>query len=402
MNRSFFSDVPMAPADPVLGVTEAFRNDPNPNKVNLGVGIYQDESGRIPILDSIRKAAAVWATSEDSKAYLPMEGLASYNSATQQVLFGKDSSAIAEKRITTVQSVGGSGALKLGIELLRKLFPASQVWISDPSWENHRLVFETAGATVNTYPYYDPKTNGLRSAEMLSCLRNLPAQSIVLLHACCHNPTGVDIDLATWKEVVKVCAERSLIPFIDSAYQGFAEGLESDATPIRLFTEAGLTFLVANSYAKSFSIYRERCGALSVVTASSNEAATVQSQIKRIARAIYSNPPSYGAQLISLVLNNPELRATWEQELEGMRLRILEMRSLFTRRLQELVPNRDFSFIEQQRGMFSYSGLSREVVLKLREKYHIYALESGRICVAAMNTKNVDYICSSIAGALSE
>jgi aromatic-amino-acid transaminase len=397
MSSSFFSDIPVAPPDPILGATEAFRNDPHPTKVNLGVGIYQDNEGRIPILESVKKAAEIWKATEDSKAYLPMDGVASYISATQSLLFGADSPALRDKRVATVQSVGGSGALKLGIELIRKFYPKSEVFISDPSWENHRLVFETAGTTVHTYPYYDPSTNGLRAPEMLACLRKLPAQTVVLLHACCHNPTGVDIDSATWKEIVAICAERSLIPFIDAAYQGFAEGLDKDANPIRLFVEKNLTFLVANSYAKSFSIYRERCGALSVVTGSSKEASNVLSQLKRIIRTIYSSPPSYGAQVVSLVLNTPELQSLWVKELEQMRVRILEMRSLFTRRLQELLPERDFSFIQDQRGMFSYSGLAKELIVELREKYHIYAIESGRICVAAMNTKNMDYICSSIA-----
>jgi aromatic-amino-acid transaminase len=397
MTSSFFSDVPLAPADPILGASEAFKNDPHPNKVNLGVGIYQDNEGRIPILESVKKAAEVWQTTEDSKAYLPMEGLAGYISATQELLFGKDSSAIREARIATVQSVGGSGALKLGIELVRKFFPASEVFISDPSWENHRLVFENAGATVNSYPYYAPATSGLRAADMLTCLRKLAPKTVVLLHACCHNPTGVDIDSTTWKEIVSICEERSLIPFIDAAYLGFAEGLSKDANPIRLFADKGLTFLVANSYAKSFSIYRERCGSLSVVTGTAKEATNVLSQLKRIIRTIYSSPPSHGAQVVSLVLNTPKFKSLWETELDQMRLRILQMRSLFTRRLQELIPERDFSFVERQRGMFSYSGLSKELIVELREKYHIYAIESGRICVAAMNTKNMDYICSSIA-----
>lgn len=397
---SFFSQIPLAPPDPILGATEAFRNDPHPNKVNLGVGIYQDDSGRVPILESVKKAAELWRTTEDTKSYLPIEGVATYNTATQELLFGKESPALRDKRIATVQAVGGSGALKLGVEFIRKFFPKSEIWISDPSWENHKLLFENAGATVKLYPYYAPATNGLRAADMLTCLHQLPAQTVVLLHACCHNPTGVDIDPTTWKEVGKICQERALIPFIDAAYQGFAEGLEQDAYPIRLFAQMGLTFLVANSYAKSFSIYRERCGALSVVTGSSQEAVNMVSQLKRIVRTIYSSPPSYGAQVVALVLNTPELRREWEAELGEMRARILKMRSLFTQRLQELIPDRDFSFIEHQRGMFSYSGLPREIIVALRENYHIHAIENGRICVAAMNTKNMDYICSSIAAVL--
>jgi aromatic-amino-acid transaminase len=397
MQKSFFSDIPLIQADPILGITEAFRADTHPDKVNLGVGIYQDGNGRIPILESIKKATALWTSQEDTKAYLPIEGVLTYNKATQELLFGKDSPALKDQRVSTVQSVGGSGALKLGIEFLRKFFPKSDIYISDPSWENHRLVFETAGATVHTYPYYDPATKGLRSADMLDSLRKIPAHSAVLLHACCHNPTGVDLDLATWKEVAEICAERSLIPFIDAAYQGFADGINEDAAPIRLLAEKGLTFLLSSSFAKSCSIYRERCGTISVVTGSQKEASNVLSQLKRIVRTIYSSPPSHGAQVIALTLTTPELRTLWESELGEMRLRILSMRDLFTQRLAEVIPNRDFSFIKKQRGMFSYSGLSREVVVELREKYHIYALESGRICLAAMNTKNMDYICSSLA-----
>jgi aromatic-amino-acid transaminase len=400
MQASFFSDIPLIQADPILGITEAFRNDPHPDKVNLGVGIYQDGNGKIPILESIKKATALWTSQEDTKAYLPIEGVPAYNKATQELIFGKDSAVLKEQRIATVQSVGGSGGLKIGIEFLRKFFPKSEMYISDPSWENHRLVFETAGATVHTYPYYDPATKGLRTADMLDGLRKIPERSAVLLHACCHNPTGVDLDLATWKEVVEICSERSLIPFIDAAYQGFADGLSADAAPIRLFAEKGLTFIVTNSFAKSCSLYRERCGTISVVTGSASETTNVLSQLKRIVRTIYSSPPSHGAQVIALTLTTPELRTLWEKELEEMRLRIQSMRELFTRRLAEVIPDRDFSFIKKQRGMFSYSGLSREVVVELREKFHIYALESGRICVAAMNTKNMDYICSSLATVL--
>lgn len=399
--KSFFTDIPTRQPDPILGVTEAFRQDPSPEKVNLGVGIYQDNSGRIPILESVKRAAERWLTTEDSKAYLPIEGVSTYNSATQELLFGTSSQAILEKRAATVQTVGGSGGLKIGIEFIKNFFPNSEIFISDPSWENHQMLFEASGRIVKTYPYYDPATNGVRKDAMLQTLRQLAPRSVVLLHACCHNPTGVDLDHATWSEVASLCEERELIPFIDAAYQGFAEGLQHDATPIRLFAERGLTFLVANSYAKSFSIYRERCGALSVVTGSPAEATSVLSQLKRVVRTIYSSPPSHGAQVVSIVLNDPELRVLWESELEEMRKRILEMRNLFATRLREILPSRDFSFIKDQRGMFSYSGLSRDVILKLRDRYHIYALESGRICVAAMNTKNMDYICSSIASILN-
>jgi aromatic-amino-acid transaminase len=276
------------------------------------------------------------------------------------------------------------------------------MYISDPSWENHRNIFEGAGLKVETYPYYDPKTSGLRSADMLTALRGLKPHSAVLLHACCHNPTGVDIDMATWKEAADICAEKSLVPFIDFAYQGFANGIQEDAAPVRLFAEKGLNFLVSNSFAKSFSMYRERVGGLSVVTSSQKEATTVMTQLKRIVRTIYSSPPSYGAQLVSLVLNTPQLRTMWEAELTEMRERIHEMRHLFVDRLKETVPSRDFSFITKQQGMFSYSGLSVENMKALREQYHVYGLDSGRICVAALNRKNVDYVCESIANVLSK
>lgn len=400
MHSSFFSDIPLIEADPILGIAEKFRADPSTSKVNLGVGMYQDDAGRIPILECIKRAEAKLLETEDTKAYTQGDGTALYNSATKELLLGKDSPALRDNRVCTVQTVGGSGALKLGIEILRKVNPSGDMYISDPSWENHRLVFEAAGVKVHTYPYYDPKTNGLRSADMLEALKKIPAKSFVLLHACCHNPTGVDLDTETWKEVVSICAERSLIPFIDAAYQGFAEGLEPDSAAIRLFVDKGMTFVLASSYAKSFSLYRERCGALSVVTGSAQEATNVLSQIKRIVRTIYSSPPAHGAQVVAMILTQPDLRSLWENELSDMRTRIQKMRTLFTDKLHSAIPGKDFSFILKQRGMFSYSGLSRDQVIELRERFHIYAIESGRICVAAMNTKNVDYTVESIAEAL--
>jgi aromatic-amino-acid transaminase len=397
MATSLFSDIQMATPDAILGITEAFRNDPNPAKVNLGVGVYQDAQGKIPVLNAVLQAAKIWAAQEDTKTYLPIDGVPAFVQANQELLFGKDSPLLKEKRVATVQSVGGSGGLKLGIEFIKRFMAQDTIYISDPSWENHRVIFEAAGMKVETYPYYDPKTCGLRADDMLSTLRTLKPRTPVLLHACCHNPTGVDLDENTWKEVVDICAERELIPFIDFAYQGFADGLIPDSRPIQLLVEKGLTFFVANSFAKSFSIYRERVGAISVVTGSQREAAAVTSQLKRIVRMIYSSPPSYGAQLVAIVLTHPELRPMWENELAGMRNRIHEMRHLFAKKLKEVLPDRDFSFILNQRGMFSYSGLSVEVMKALREKYHVYGLDSGRICVAAINHNNVDYVCESVA-----
>ncbi len=397
MATSLFSDIHMAAPDAILGITEAFRNDPTPTKVNLGVGVYQDAQGRIPVLNSVQQAAKIWATQEDTKTYLPIDGVPGFIQANQELLFGKDSSLLKEKRVATVQSVGGSGGLKLGIEFIKRFMGQDTIYVSDPSWENHRVIFEAAGMKVETYPYYDPQSFGLRAADMLSTLRTLKPRTPVLLHACCHNPTGVDLDESTWKEVVDICAERELIPFIDFAYQGFADGIVPDSRPIQLFVEKGLTFFVANSFAKSFSIYRERVGALSVVTGSQKEAAAVTSQIKRIVRMIYSSPPSYGAQLVAIVLSHPELRPMWENELGEMRNRIHEMRHLFAQKLKAVLPDKDFAFILNQRGMFSYSGLSVDVMKALREKYHVYGLDSGRICVAALNHSNVDYVCESVA-----
>ena len=395
--KSFFSEVQQAPPDAILGITEAFRADPSPVKVNLGVGVYQDATGKIPVLESVLQAAKIWASQEDSKTYLPIDGVPAFVQANQELLFGKDSPLLKDKRVATVQSVGGSGGLKLGIELIKRVSPEATIYISDPSWENHRVIFEAAGMKVETYPYYDSTTFGLRAADMLTTLRGLKPRTAVLLHACCHNPTGVDLDEKTWKEVVEICAERDLIPFIDFAYQGFAEGIVQDSKPIQMFVDKGLTFLLANSFAKSFSIYRERVGALSVVTGSQKEAAAVTSQLKRIVRMIYSSPPSYGAQLVAIVLTHPELRPLWEKELGEMRERIHEMRHLLAKKLKDVLPDKDFSFILNQRGMFSYSGLSLDVMKELREKYHVYGLDSGRICVAALNHKNVDYVCQSVA-----
>ena len=395
-----FSSIPSAPVDPILGLSEAFKNDPASTKINLGVGIYQDAEGRVPILESVQRATTMWTAKEETKAYLPIDGLASYNAHTQTLLFGTDNPRIKEGAITTVQTVGGSGALRVGMQFLRDFFPASHIYISSPSWGNHQVIASSVGIPVEQYPYHSAETNGLDKDGMLETLSNAPAKSIILLHSCCHNPTGVDLDRASWQQVVEICKERALIPFIDCAYQGFAHSIEDDVYPIRLFADSGITFLVANSYAKSFSMYRERCGALSVVAGSSTEAQAITSQLKRIIRTMYSSPPSFGANVVSLILSTPELRTLWAQELETMRLRILEMRKLFANTLAETVADRDFSFIKHQQGMFSFSGLSETVVTELREKHHIYALKSGRICIAALNTQNIHYVCESIATVL--
>lgn len=390
----------MAPPDPIIGLTEAFKNDANPKKVNLGVGVYQDGAGKVPILQVVREAQERLQATEDTKNYMPIDGIPAFNQQVQSLLFGADSAVIAGARAVTVQALGGTGALKVGADFLKRFFPASQVWISDPSWENHRALFEAAGFTVNNYPYYYPETHGLDFTSMLNTLKGLPARSIVVLHACCHNPTGVDPSREEWLRVVDLFQTTGLIPFLDFAYQGFGEGIDADAFAVRAFADAGIPCLIANSFSKSFALYRERVGALTIVTPSEEEAARVRSQVKRVIRTNYSNPPSHGAQIVAAVLADAELRAHWETELAGMRERIHQMRDLFVRRLREKGVEQDFSFIRRQQGMFSYSGLSREAVDRLRNEYGIYIVGSGRVCLAALNEKNCEYVCEAIAETL--
>jgi aromatic-amino-acid transaminase len=395
-----FAGIAQAPPDPILGLTEAFVNDPNPNKVNLGVGVYQDSSGKVPTLRVVREAERRWLEQETSKSYLPIDGVAAYNQKVQALLFGVDSPLIAEQRLVTVQALGGTGGLKIGADFLRRFFPDSEVWISTPSWENHQALFEAAGFTVNKYPYYDSATHGLAFEGMMDALRALPPKSIVVLHACCHNPTGVDLSAAQWQSVVALFQEADLIPFLDFAYQGFGESLESDRIAVDAFARAGIPFLVASSFSKSFSLYRERVGALSFVTSNADESKRVLSQVKRVIRTNYSNPSSHGAQVVALALSDAELMALWEEELTEMRERIRQMRALFVANLKERGVGQDFGFILEQRGMFSYSGLPLDVVRRLRSEYSLYIVDSGRICVAAMNETNIGYICEAIARAL--
>ncbi len=332
--------------------------------------------------------------------YLPIDGLAIYDRAVQETLFGADSPAVKDGRIVTVQTLGGTGGLKVGGDFLRRVNPDADIYISDPSWENHRAIFEYAGFTVKTYPYYDPATNGLKFDAMLAALDQLPAGAIVLLHACCHNPTGVDLSAAQWEKVITVVNKRALVPFLDIAYQGFAEGLEADAATIRRFTAECPAVFVSSSFSKSLSLYGERVGALSIVTASKDEAARTLSQLKRVIRTNYSNPPTHGGQAVALVLTTPELRKQWDQELGQMRERIKVMRKLFVEKVRALRADFDLGFIVDQRGMFSYSGLTKEQVHQLRDEYSIYAIDSGRICVAALNSKNIDYVAQAIAKVL--
>ena len=391
-----FAAIPAAPPDPILGITEAFLADPNPGKVNLGVGVYLDETGRVPILKCVAEAQRRWIAREDSKGYLPIDGVKAFNRHVQELVLGPGSAAIAEGRAVTVQCLGGTGALRVGAELLRRFVPGRTVWVSTPSWENHRALFEAAGHEVNQYPYYDPRSHDLDFAEMAGRIGQLPEQSIVLLHACCHNPSGVDPSREQWLKLRDLVRERGLIPFFDFAYQGLGEGLDEDAFAIRAFVEAGIPCLIANSFSKSFSVYRERVGGLTVVTASPEESARVLSQLKRIVRASVSNPPSFGAQVVACVLDDPELAALWRDELTAMRRRIRGMRSLFVKTLRETGVTQDFGFIERQKGMFSFLGLPVEAVRLMRNEFSVYAVDSSRICVAAMNEGNVGRVCEAI------
>ncbi|WP_019140639.1 aromatic amino acid transaminase [Noviherbaspirillum massiliense] len=399
-SASLFSAIEMAPRDPILGITEAFNADKNPNKINLGVGVYYDDNGKVPLLECVRKAEAQLMEKSSPRTYLPIEGLAAYDKAVQELVFGADSAVIQEKRAVTVQALGGTGALKLGADFLKRFSPQSQVWISDPSWENHRALFESAGFSVNNYPYYDPSTRGVNFASMLKALQEMPAGSIVLLHACCHNPTGADLSEDQWTQVIEVIAERGLIPFLDMAYQGFGDGIEADGKVVRRFAEAGGPLFVSNSFSKSFSLYGERVGALSIVAVSQEEAARVLSQLKRVVRTNYSNPPTHGGQVVATVLSSPELRKLWEDELAAMRLRIRAMREAFVNKLKEKAPSHNFDFVIKQRGMFSYSGLTKEQVQRLREGFSIYAVDTGRICIAALNSHNIDNTVDAIAKVL--
>ncbi|MFY9317210.1 MAG: amino acid aminotransferase [Burkholderiales bacterium] len=389
--------VEMAPKDPILGVTETYVADQNPKKVNLGVGVYTDDNGKVPLLECVRRAEEARVKSGTPKSYLPIDGIAAYDKAVQELVFSKESSPLKERRVVTLQALGGTGGLKIGADFLKQISPTATVWISEPSWENHRALFEGAGFTVKAYPYYDPKTHGLNFAAMKAALQAMPAGSIVVLHSCCHNPTGVDLTQAQWREVLEVVKARGLVPFLDLAYQGFADDADADAYAPRLFAEATQPVFLSSSFSKSFSLYGERVGAFSLVAGSADEAARALSNLKRIVRANYSNPPTHGSDIVARVLADPELRALWDRELGAMRDRIKAMRKALVEGVQKRVPGADFSFVLRQRGMFSYSGLTREQVLRLRSEYSIYTIETGRICVAALTTKNIDYVADAIA-----
>ena len=397
---NLFSSVQLAPKDPIFGLTEAYNADQRPSKVNLGVGVYYTDEGKVPLLRAVLEAEKEVVAKEAPRAYIPIEGPNPYNSAVQNLLFGKDSALIQAGRVVTAECLGGTGALRVGGDFVKRLEPTAKAAISSPSWENHRGIFEAAGYDVLEYTYFDPKTRGVDFDGMVKSLESFPAKTLVILHACCHNPTGADLTKDQWQTIISICQQKKLIPFLDIAYQGFADGIEEDGAAVRMFADSGMSFFVSSSFSKSFSLYGERVGALSIVTQSKEESTRVLSQLKRVIRTNYSNPPTHGAAIVATVLNSPKLRQMWEDELAQMRDRIKSMRHGLKEKLAAAGVSQDFSFIEAQRGMFSYSGLTSDQVAKLQEQDGIYALSTGRICVAALNTKNIDRVAQAIAWVL--
>jgi len=396
-----FEHVDAYAGDPILTLNEAFGRDPRPNKINLSIGIYFDDAGRLPVMQAVHAAESSMLQTLGARPYLPMEGAANYRQAVQHLLFGADHEAVTSGRIATIQTLGGSGGLKVGGDFLKRYFPDANVWVSDPTWDNHRAMFEGAGFTVSTYPYYDAATGGVRFDDMLAAFGQLPEGSIVLLHACCHNPTGVDLSPAQWDRLIPVIAQRRLIPYVDIAYQGFGDGIEQDAFALRALATAGVSFFCASSFSKSFSLYGERCGGLSVVCPDKAQADLVLGQLKATIRKNYSSPPTHGSQIVARVLQTPELRAQWAAELDAMRVRIAAMRQKLYEVLSAKVPGRDFRYFVTQRGMFSYTGLSAAQVDRLREDHGVYLVRSGRMCVAGLNTHNVEATANAIAAVLS-
>ena len=397
---SLFSAVEMAPRDPILGLNEQFNADANPNKVNLGVGVYFDDNGKLPLLACVQAAENTMMEKPSARGYLPIDGIAAYDNAVKGLVFGADSEPVQSGRVATIQALGGTGGLKIGADFLKRLDPAAKVLISDPSWENHRALFTNAGFTVESYTYYDAVARGVNFDGMLASLNAAQAGTIVVLHACCHNPTGYDITSAQWDQVIAVVKARQLTPFLDMAYQGFGHGIAQDGAVIGKFVAAGLNFFVSTSFSKSFSLYGERVGGLSVLCSDKEEAARVLSQLKIMIRTNYSNPPIHGGAVVAAVLNNPELRALWEQELGEMRQRIKAMRQKLVDGLKAAGVQQDMGFITSQIGMFSYSGLSKDQMVRLRSEFGVYGTDTGRMCVAALNSKNIDYVCAAIAKVL--
>ena len=394
---SLFSAVEMAPRDPILGLNEQFGADTNPSKTNLGVGVYFDDNGKLPLLECVQIAEQRLMEKKAARGYLPIDGLAAYDSAVKGLVFGADSEVVQSGRVSTVQALGGTGGLKIGADFLKKISPDAQVLISDPSWENHRALFTNAGFQVGTYAYYDADKRGIHFDGMLASLNAAPAGTIVVLHACCHNPTGYDLTADQWDQVVEVVKAKGLVAFLDMAYQGFGAGIAEDGAVIGKFVAAGLQFFVSTSFSKSFSLYGERVGALSVVSADKEEAARVMSQLKIVIRTNYSNPPTHGGSVVAIVLNDPELRALWEKELGEMRVRIKQMRQALVDGLKAAGVQQDMSFITTQVGMFSYSGLNKDQMVRLRNEFGVYGTDTGRMCVAALNSQNIAHVCKSIA-----
>ncbi len=394
---SLFTAVEMAPRDPILGLNEQFASDTNPNKVNLGVGVYFDDNGKLPLLQCVQTAEKALMAQPTARGYLPIDGIAAYDNAVKALVFGATSEPVTSGRVATVQAIGGTGGLKIGADFLKKVSPNAKVLISDPSWENHRAIFQNAGFTVDSYAYYDAAKRAINFEGMLASLNAAAAGTIVVLHACCHNPTGYDLTAAQWDQVITTVKAKQLTAFLDMAYQGFGEGIAEDGAVIGKFVAAGLDILVSTSFSKSFSLYGERVGALSVVAKNADEAQRVLSQLKIAIRTNYSNPPIHGGAVVAAVLNNPELRSLWEKELGEMRVRIKAMRQKLVDGLKAAGVQQDMSFITQQVGMFSYSGLSKEQMVRLRSEFGVYGTDTGRMCVAALNSKNIDYVCQAIA-----
>jgi aromatic-amino-acid transaminase len=394
---SLFTAVEMAPRDPILGLNEQFAADTHAHKVNLGVGVYYDDNGKLPLLQCVQAAEKRMAEKPSPRGYLPIDGIAAYDSAVKALVFGADSEPVRSGRVATVQAIGGTGGLKIGADFLKRLSPGAKVMISDPSWENHRALFSGAGFAVEAYPYYDAAKRGIDFAGMLAALQGAPAGTIVVLHACCHNPTGYDISASQWDEVIAAVKSRNLVAFLDMAYQGFGHGIAEDGAVIGRFVAAGLSILVSTSFSKSFSLYGERVGALSVLCQDKQEADRVLSQLKITIRTNYSNPPTHGGAIVAAVLGTPELRAQWEQELAEMRVRIKQMRHKLVDGLKAAGVKQDMGFITSQIGMFSYSGLSKDQMVRLRTEFGVYGTDTGRMCVAALNSKNIDHVCASIA-----
>ena len=397
---SLFTAVEMAPRDPILGLNEQFNADANPHKVNLGVGVYYDDNGKLPLLECVQAAEQQMMQAPKARGYLPIDGIAAYDAAVKNLVFGAASEPVKTGRVATVQAIGGTGGLKIGADFLKKVNPGAKVLISDPSWENHRALFSQAGFTVEAYPYYNAARRGIDFDGMLTALNLAAEGTVVVLHACCHNPTGYDITPEQWDQVIAAVKARKLVPFLDMAYQGFGYGIDEDGAIIGKFVASGQNFFVSTSFSKSFSLYGERVGALSVLCQDQEEAGRVLSQLKIVIRTNYSNPPIHGGQVVAMVLNTPELRSLWEKELGDMRLRIKQMRLSLVEKLKAAGVKQDMSFITQQIGMFSYSGLTKDQMVRLRNEFGVYGTDTGRMCVAALNSKNIDYVCASIAKVL--